>query len=60
MNGWLNIFLPDFYRSVKKKNPEIPEGVRVPILAPGKMYGCITTGAFYPFAPGSQGNWTEY
>lgn len=27
----------------------------MPGTAPGEMYGCITTGAFHPFAPESQG-----
>jgi hypothetical protein len=28
----------------------------VPVPVHGKMYGCRTTGVFYPFAPESQGN----
>ena len=34
----------------------IKAGGRVPIIAPGKMYGCITTGNFIPFAPESRGS----
>ena len=29
--------------------------LRVPLIAPGKMYRCITTGNFIPFAPESRG-----
>lgn len=30
-------------------------GFRVPLSAPGEMYGCITTGAFHPLTPESWG-----